>query len=848
LQEQDGEAAAFIADVRRGWHLSEADSRAEIKNGYRVRSIAYEIRYALILSSINDLGTGAPPPLIARLINSGMWTITQGLSYARQVPTLNLRAISLATVATKTGGLVKHKILEEALGFVLTIRDAGTRSKGLASLAPHLCKALLLEALEAARAIDFDLYRIRALTGLAQYLPEALKSEVLQEASVAIEKVKDEHSKAECLNVLAGCLPPQQREETMRQLLAKMRASPFDFLKVQILVAAAPHLPGPLVEEALEAAQEIGMDMDRANALLSLAPRLAELGRQTEALKLVRSQSKEGSGRGQAQALARMAPFLNEEQLSEALKITGKLYFQDDRAVAVAGLAPYLSGKLLRRAFSIVESMKHAMFQVEPLAALVRRLPDNKREEQLEGVLREAIPEYESKAAQSEALARLAPNLPDRLLRVALSESRRIDDEKRQVKVVVGMASLLPQEQKVEAAEQARLKAEAIDRKRDRFKALVYVTPLIAETSSNAEAISVALSIKHPDHSAWALAGVLPRLSNTERDEILTRLLRDWRNARHSELVPDAFGHLASYLAASLWQEAVAFARANKWVSGQSKMLASMVHNAASIDGLREVLAFGSHIQEERAHSDIQVAAAGSLARLGRPEDSLACAQAVTDEGRRVEALERIIPHLPRALLTQVLTTVESLSYEGLRWSMLARLAPRFAALGEWNVAVQLMRSIKMYNQHALAAARMAAHAPDVDRLRIVDHALTIARNAQGEFEESEDWWQAEMFKTLAPHVPTERLEIALELILNIVGPGPREDALSAIATALTRLEPSEAYWLWSKALHRSAEVSRTGLLTNVLALAPLISYLGGAETIIGILEAVDDVGRWWPA
>ncbi len=56
----------------------------------------------------------------------------------------------------------------------------------------------------------------------------------------------------------------------------------------RVFGALAPHLQGPLVEEALAAARSIGDQDQRSVALAALAPRLAATGRLHEALALVR--------------------------------------------------------------------------------------------------------------------------------------------------------------------------------------------------------------------------------------------------------------------------------------------------------------------------------------------------------------------------------------------------------------------------------------------------------------------------------------------------------------------------------------------------------------------------------
>jgi hypothetical protein len=391
------------------------------------------------------------------------------------VPARSRRALALAAVAEQASGYVKHEILEQALATVLAIKDSGKRTESLVNLASHLCGTLLEHALTAARAVDYAPYQARALIALTPHLPKPLGDEVFKEASLAVQEIDDEHTRVENLISLAAYLPTPDREEAMRQVMAGIRALPHDFFKVGLIDAAAQHLPESLLHEADDVARGIVMDLDRSNTLLALAPLLAKSGRQTEALQLVQRVGHHGSDHAQAQALTRMAPYLKEEHLQKALKITGRLYAAEYRAEAVAGLGPYLPAKLLPMAFSIVGSMRHAVHQVEALATLVRKLPEAKRKEQFERVMMKAIHEYDSHSARSEALARLAPNLPKELLKLALSESRRIDDEKRQVQTLTVMAAVLPPEQRADTLRRALLKAQSIDRGRDRFEALAYL-------------------------------------------------------------------------------------------------------------------------------------------------------------------------------------------------------------------------------------------------------------------------------------------------------------------------------------------------------------------------------------
>src|SRR4051812_37984505 len=88
-----------------------------------------------------------------------------------------------------------------------------------------------------------------------------------------------------------------------------------------VLGALAPHLPEPLLAEALAIARAIGDDGDRAQALGALVPRLLEAeqaGVLVEALAVARAI---GGDWSRARALSALAPHLPEPLLAEALAI-----------------------------------------------------------------------------------------------------------------------------------------------------------------------------------------------------------------------------------------------------------------------------------------------------------------------------------------------------------------------------------------------------------------------------------------------------------------------------------------------------------------------------------------------
>ncbi|MCZ8191643.1 MAG: NB-ARC domain-containing protein, partial [Microcystis sp. LE19-338.1B] len=256
--EREGKTAIFIKDVSRAWQLAEEHF---IENPSQ--SIALQVRYALITTSLNSLATNIPPELIAALIKHEIWTPAQGLVYVRQSQDSSKQAEGLEKITP----YLPPTLLPEALEIARGIGNEDSRAEALTGLAPHLPESLLPEALGIARGIGNEGSRARALTGLAPHLPESLLPGALEIA----RGIGNGNSRAWALVGLAPHLP-----EVLPGALEIARGIGNEYSRAWALIGLAPHLPESLLPEALEIARGIGNEYYRAEALTGLAPHLPE--------------------------------------------------------------------------------------------------------------------------------------------------------------------------------------------------------------------------------------------------------------------------------------------------------------------------------------------------------------------------------------------------------------------------------------------------------------------------------------------------------------------------------------------------------------------------------------------
>jgi hypothetical protein len=221
------------------------------------------------------------------------------------------------------------------------------------------------------------------------------------------------------------------------QGLAYAQQVPEDRHQAEVLMALAPHLPEPLLREALAAARTLENMRDRARVLATLAPHLPEpLLR--EALAAARTLE---NAYVRADALAALIPHLPEPLLGEALAAARTLGDKNLRARALTALAPHLPEPLLGEALAAARTLGDEDLRARALTALAPHLPEPLRSEGLGEAL--AAVRLGNAYKRAHVLATLAPHLPEPLLREALAAARTLGDADLRARALTALAPQL---------------------------------------------------------------------------------------------------------------------------------------------------------------------------------------------------------------------------------------------------------------------------------------------------------------------------------------------------------------------------------------------------------------------
>ena len=262
--------------------------------------------------------------------------------------------------------------------------DEELRAGALAALAPRLSERLLTAGVEAAKRIAVAGYRARALAALAPHLSEPARTKAMADALAAAghrrgfrpvgEVTGDERARAAALTTLAPHLPESLLADALaaaaaREMYGEERAAALAALaphlperlfaaaltaarglseegRFRVLAAMAPRLPEPLSDDAIAAARRIGYAVGGAEALaalVALASRLPEPTRGEALAEALAAGGGSADERRRAEALAALAPHLPEPLLAAALAAARDIQGADERAAALAALAPPLA-------------------------------------------------------------------------------------------------------------------------------------------------------------------------------------------------------------------------------------------------------------------------------------------------------------------------------------------------------------------------------------------------------------------------------------------------------------------------------------------------------------------------
>ena len=170
---------------------------------------------------------------------------------------------------------------------------------------------------------------------------------------------------------------------------------------------------------------------------------------------------------------------------------------------------------------------------------------------------------------------------------------------------------------------------------------------------------------------------------------------------------------------------------------------------------------------------------------LWQPAQALAYAQQTYNPWRRAEYLMALVPHMPRALLPEVLALLNQINSPAYTSIVLSKLAPDFPEL--WPRVLETIAQIrdaigflsrhnaKGFSYRALALTRILSDLP----ANYLPQAIDITRTIQDDSD------RASALSAMAQHLPEHHWDTAIDITRTIQSDAYRAIALSAMAQHL---------------------------------------------------------------
>lgn len=858
-------------------HLEETESArrraaartdASLAAGEPASSLIDEIRYGLIVSSLQSMIDAVPPHLVEGLVVAGLWPLQRGIAHADRLSFAEGRAgllnRLLPYVDPAGRAAVAGRILAGLAGSV-----GSHRADQYTAMAAHLTPDELGPVIAAARAIDLPNHRARALAGAASRLPEPRRAEVVAEAFAAAPLARHPWQRADALAAVAPHLSTAQ----LTSARAAADAIEEDEHRISALACIAAHLPGPdrtaLQSEAFAATDALGDIRARARAMSALAP--YALG---QALDVAVAAA-------EANALSRLIPHLREDQIETAFAACLTLGWNDCEVV-LRRLVPRLSPAQLDRAMTAADAIDSPSSRYNLYCTLAPGLPPQR----VAGLL-QAADALRDDHGRRDAWTRLAPYAPeparrDALIR-ALATTTAIHSHLRHAHAVAALAPYLSEERRTAAVQQ------------------VWVGAVPGDGFRAAATAALAAAFAEPGYWADALITLIPHLRPDLRAETAADALRVGRY--RPDLVIRLLPHLTTDRRTTAIGRALTRAlhtAAEEYSSAESLIILVPHLTAAQ---LRSTLDAAAAIRTERVRTEVLTGLAPHL-----PDELLPVAVAAADRVQsaslRAKALTALAPHLPAAERTAALeralaaargdhTEVEILAMIAphLPPEQRAAVASRATGLAlsviglcsRANALTEAVRYLPPERQQATIAAVLAEHTPrdsptlltalapylpaDLQRRAITAVAGLRSPETQAQLftdlvrhlpdellpdavaaaiHNPSKFWRSELLARLAAQLTPELLAAALPTVDR--GHFPAR-AFAERAQALVDAEPTpERVRLAIEVLRHALPQHRAhGPLAAIAALASTIVRVGGPNAAHGVLDAINDVQTQWP-
>ena len=284
--ERVSDVDGFFQDIRMAEQAVDDDIQIEIANSRVAESVGRRFGYCLILASITNVAVYLPARFILSLLGTGEWTVSETLTYAREMPDPLDRSEALSGILSYLSGIERQRVTREAMAAIYAIEHADFRVGKMVALAerfdPDARAELLQAAVEAARSLELTGRRPVLLADISAQVDAEQAGALVEEALKDAATLKDPAERGRAFAEVARRARGDNREQALRQALIAARKVPppagdwygtdYESDKAEMVQLLAPILPTSLLDETIAVATSIEFTEEQVRALAALIP------------------------------------------------------------------------------------------------------------------------------------------------------------------------------------------------------------------------------------------------------------------------------------------------------------------------------------------------------------------------------------------------------------------------------------------------------------------------------------------------------------------------------------------------------------------------------------------------
>lgn len=833
-----GETGDYIQDINYALKLTkQPEDKPFNTNQQTIDYLILQLRYILILVSLNNLAENLSVNLLVALIKYQVWSVEQGLAYVKQIRQTQQQTYALIAIIPYLPEQLRDKTVEMALTKAQSINDNIDKAETLVEISPSLPERIRENVVQQALLVGTKVDRANIAGVFRVIAPYLSNIDLQQQAFNEALKVEDDVTQVAILANLAPHFPEQLKQEAMEKafsLFKGMQQKYGEYYLANTLEQIGVSLPEPLLLEALTEAKKIKSNQYRDKAISGLIPRFVELSEHQQAILLINEIKGEEY---LANALRVSSPYLPIDILGEMIVTAEAIKDKKYKSNALSGLIPRLAtlGEQKNAIYKVREITYEAYLR-KALVDLAPNIPITELET-WEKVLNLAI-SIKNEYCKKEAFVELSSYSPTKLLQQIIYDNN-LTNKRYIAQVFTSVALRLPEELQKSTLLQALSLEREIGDLYYQVSVLASLAPYLPESMLE-QVIEMTLRVQNEHHKVKIITKLIPFLSQL----LLLKILEYSTNIADNQLQAKVLTTLLPHLPNSHKADTL------KLAFDAAVNIKDIQYKIPAIVSLIPYFPKKFHLQLLKVFEKME------------------------DEGYQVKLIVGLIPHLSISLLQQVFVRAKEISNEEHKGALLSALATKVKKCSGkfFNQIFNLAKLFYEPKNQTRVLINLATHVSG-NKEKLILNALTVARKIKDEEDRAieligilpslselskkevleeivelaqriEDDDRVDILKKIIPILPEHLKEKVIKLAINTAkslnGERLRSFQLADLMPYLsTYLTSNEWDHLLSEAKNLEDPINQIRLLSAML---PHLSETLKQEVILRVLNLIKEV------